>query len=78
MPNHDPTEDAFGFGTLAPSAKEKIKQIRPSLPTEDPTDVARIDALAEDGAGFVSREAVQTSEYVYRGVRSQRPELRFH
>ena len=75
MPTHDPTEDAFGFGALATSAKEKIKQIRPSVNAEDQTDLARIDALA-DGAGFVSREATQGSDYVYRGVRSQRPELR--
>ncbi len=75
MPTHDPMDDAFGFGNFAPSAKEKIKHIRPSVPAEDPTDLAKIDALA-DGAGFVSREAAQTNDYVYRGVRSQRPELR--
>ena len=71
---HDSTEDAFGFGAVSSSAKEKIKQIRPSAPAEDLTDVGRIDAVA-DGAGFVSREAAP-AEYVYRGVRSQRPEPR--
>ena len=75
MSTHEPTEDAFGFGALSHGAKEKIKQIRPALPPERSPDMARIDALADD-AGFVSREVAQNPEYVYRGLRGQRPEPR--
>jgi hypothetical protein len=32
MPMHEPSEDAFGFGAVSISAKEKIKHIRPSSP----------------------------------------------
>ena len=75
MPTHDPSEDAFGFGAVSISAKEKIKQIRPSLPSDDSTDMTKIDAVA-DNAGFVSREVGQPTEYVYRNLRAQRPEPR--
>lgn len=66
-------EDAFGFGS-APSAKEKIKHIRPAM-TEVATDMTLIDAVA-DNAGFVSREARQSEEYHYRSGRQIRPEPR--
>ena len=65
-------EDAFGFG--AASAKEKIKNIRPSLP-EVGFDMSRVDAVA-DSVGFVSREARPSAEYVYRSKRQASPEPR--
>ncbi len=37
--------------------------------------MAQIDAIA-DNAGFVSREAMQPTAYVYRNSRAQRPEPR--
>jgi hypothetical protein len=68
-------EDAFGFGSYSNSAKERVKQIRPSVPADNPTDLARIDAVA-DNAGFVSREVPPAAEYSYRSSRPQRPEPR--
>ena len=75
MPMHEPSEDAFGFGAVSNAAKERIKQIRPSSLPEGTTDMARIDAVA-DSAGFVSREVIQSADYVYRRSRAQRPEPR--
>jgi len=71
------SEDAFGFGSVSNSTKEKIKHIRPSAPLEDSLDISKIDAVA-DNAGFVSREVPQPSEspYTYRGARAYRPEPR--
>ncbi len=74
MSTHESGEDAFGFGSLATSAKERIRQIRPSAPPENDADLARIDAVA-DHAGFVSREA-PADEYVYQRARPPRPEPR--
>jgi hypothetical protein len=72
--NETSSEDAFGFGSVS-AAKEKIKNIRPSLPDVS-VDIARIDAVA-DSAGFVSREVVTApAEYVYRSSRQARPEPR--
>lgn len=73
--NETSSEDAFGFGSVS-SAKEKIRNIRPSLPDVS-VDMARIDAVA-DSAGFVSREAAvpPPTEYVYRSGRQARPEPR--
>ena len=75
MRNDETNEDAFGFGAVSSSAKERIKQIKPSVPAENAADMAAIDAVA-DGAGFVSREMVPAPEYSYRNARSQRPEPR--
>ena len=75
MQNGETNEDAFGFGAVASSAKERIKQIKPSVPAENVVDMAAIDAVA-DGAGFVSREMVPAAEYSYRNARTQRPEPR--
>ena len=74
MPTHEPREDAFGFGSLGTSAKEKLRQIKPSVNPESSADLLRIDAVA-DSAGFVSREA-PADEYVYRSTRQARPEPR--
>jgi hypothetical protein len=67
-------DDAFGFGSFA-SVKDRIKQIRPSISTAPPPDLARIDAVA-DNAGFVSREANAEPEYPLRNQRYQKPEPR--
>jgi hypothetical protein len=75
MSVHEPSEDAFGFGAVSSSAKERIKQIRPAVPPENTSNMARIDAVA-DNAGFVSRESAPQVEYVYRSSRTQRPEPR--
>ncbi len=56
MQQHDHVEDAFGFESVKSSAKNRIKQIRPSLPPELPADFTRVDEIAGN-AGFVSREA---------------------
>ena len=74
MSAHESQEDAFGFGSLATSAKDRIKQIKPAIASEPAEDLARIDAVA-DNAGFVSREA-PGPDYVYRSARSARPEPR--
>lgn len=72
--NETPSEDAFGFASVS-SAKDKIRNIRPSLPDVS-VDMTRIDAVA-DNAGFVSREAgLSPAEYVYRSSRQARPEPR--
>lgn len=72
---HEKSEDSFGFGALSNSAKERIKHIRPAPPPDNPADMSKIDAVADD-AGFVSREVQQVQEYVYRGTKGQRPEPR--
>lgn len=74
MPTHDAEEDAFGFGQVSISAKDKIRQIKPSVPA-DAADLAKIDAVA-DSAGFVSRESVLPAEHAYLGFRGKRPEPR--
>ena len=71
--NDNAPEDAFGFGAVN-TTKEKIRNIRPSVPDAG-VDMSRIDAVAES-AGFVSREANQADEYVYRSSRQARPEPR--
>jgi hypothetical protein len=74
-------DDAFGFAGLGSSARDRIKQIKPSTPAQEPADMARIDAMA-DNAGFVSREVipdVQAAEdplSLYQRSRLQRPEPR--
>ena len=75
MQNGEINEDAFGFGAVSSSAKERIKQIKPSVPSESAANLAAVDAVA-DGAGFVSREMVPTAEYSYRNARTQRLEPR--
>jgi hypothetical protein len=74
MSVHEPQEDAFGFGSLAATAKDRIKQIKPTSASEPTADLARIDAVA-DNAGFVSREAPGLHS-VYRSTASARPEPR--
>ena len=74
MSTHEPKEDAFGFGSIATSAKDRIRQIRPSAPPYSSGDLSKIDVVA-DNAGFVSREA-SVNEYVTRGSRLPRPEPR--
>lgn len=75
MSMHEKDEDAFGFGAVSSSAKDKIKQIRPTVHPDDVSDLARVDATA-DSVGFVSREASPAAEYTYRSARFQRPEPR--
>lgn len=74
MSAHEPQEDAFGFGSLASNAKDRIKHIKPSIPSESGGDLSKIDAVA-DQAGFVSREA-PGPDYGYRNLRATRPEPR--
>ncbi len=61
MQQHDHIEDAFGFGSVKNRAKDRIKEIRPSVPPESPADLTRVDEIAGN-AGFVSREAAQVIE----------------
>ncbi len=75
MQNSEINDDEFGFGAVSSSAKERIKQIKPSVPAGNATDMAAIDAVA-DSAGFISREMVPLPEYSYRSSRTHRPEPR--
>lgn len=68
------TEDEFGFRSL-PSARDRIRQIRPEAPTQPAPDLTRVDAVAAN-AGFVSREPAYEQDYTYRSSRIQRPEPR--
>ena len=68
----DPTEDAFGFGSIRTSAKDKIKHIKPAAPPDPPPDLARLDDVAGN-AGFISREALEPSNLPFRFIR-QNPE----
>lgn len=72
MPTSDEGEDSFGFGSLRPSAKDRIRDIKPSGPKEEFADTSRIDEVA-DNAGFISREAQDPPVYFGRG---RRPEPR--
>jgi len=51
--NQNLEEDPFGFDRSA--AKDKLRNIRPSVPAPVTSDMARVDAAAE-AVGFVSRE----------------------
>ncbi|MBW4038794.1 MAG: hypothetical protein HIU91_07935 [Acidobacteria bacterium] len=75
MSTDETTEDAFGFGAVSATAKDKLKQIRPSAVPENPFDIAKIDAVAEI-AGFVSREVSTPTPYSYRSAKAARPEPR--
>src|ERR1700709_257081 len=67
-------DDPFGFSSM--SVKDKIKQIRPSVPPDPPRDMAIVDAAAQS-AGFISREATLVPEQLpYRSSRTQRVEPR--
>jgi hypothetical protein len=52
-PNQNLDEDPFGFDRNA--AKDRLRNIRPSVPAPITSDMARVDAAAE-AVGFVSRE----------------------
>jgi hypothetical protein len=71
MSTHEPADDEFGFGGVRNSAKERIKQIKPTVSRESIPDMAKIDAIA-DSAGFVSREVLLPVEYSYPGRRASR------
>lgn len=62
-------EDAFGFGSLRTSTRDRIRSIKPSAPPDSAVDLAELDRVAGN-AGFVSREA-QTEDLAY--VRRGRP-----
>jgi hypothetical protein len=69
MHTPDGNEDAFGFGAIRPSAKDRIRSIKPAAPPEPPSDLTRLDAAA-DNVGFVSREvptALAEDVYSRRG-----------
>ena len=65
MQQHEHGDDAFGFGSVKSRAKDRVKQIRPSVPPESPTDLARLDEIAGN-AGFVSREPANVLEAATR------------
>lgn len=73
MHTPDVTEDAFGFGSVRSSAKDRIKQIKPTTPPDLPADLTRVDEIA-GSAGFVSREPLQQTDTVFRTGRSQASE----
>ena len=51
--NQNLDEDPFGFNKRA--AKDKLRNIHPSVPAPITSDMAKVDAAAE-AVGFVSRE----------------------
>jgi hypothetical protein len=71
MSMHEISEDEFGFGAVAASTKDRIRQIKPAAPPERHADMAKIDAVA-DNAGFVSREVPPALDYSYQGRRAPR------
>jgi hypothetical protein len=74
MSKHDHVEDEFGFDSLRSTAKDRIRDIKPSGPPETVTDFARIDAIAAS-AGFISREG-SDQQKPYQATRAPRPEPR--
>ena len=61
MSTLEPNDDEFGFTSLRANAKDRIRDIKPSAPAGPPTDMMRVDAVA-DAAGFTSREAPAAQE----------------
>ena len=74
MSTPDQTDDEFGFTSLRATAKDRIRDIKPSGPAGTPTDMTRVDAVA-DAAGFTSREAPLSQED-FTPVRGRRVEPR--
>lgn len=73
MQQHDDNEDVFGFESVRGSAKDKIRQIKPSAPPEPPADFTRVDEIAGN-AGFISREASAGAELAPRRGRPRAQE----
>ena len=73
MQQHEPTEDAFGFGAIKSSAKDRIKHIKPAIPPEAPLDLSRVDEIAGH-AGFISREVPADNETTPRRGRPRSQE----
>ena len=71
MPDHP--EDAFGFGTLRPTSKDKIRNIKPTAPPAPPADLTALD-LAAGSVGFVSREVQVDADLYSRRGRPRGPE----
>ena len=66
MHTPDQSDDAFGFGSIRPTARDKIQGIKPTTPPDPPADLATLDQVAGN-AGFVSREAPAGEFYSRRG-----------
>lgn len=67
MNTHEQPDDAFGFGSVRSSAKDRIKNIKPSAPPDSTVDLAVLDRVA-GSVGFVSREVqVEDDQYSRRG-----------
>ena len=73
MSMHESSEDAFGFGAVRSSAKDRIKSIKPTTPPAPPADLATLDGLA-DSVGFVSREVSSADALYTRRGRPKGPE----
>ena len=73
MSMHEHSEDAFGFGSVRSTAKERIRTIKPTAPPEVPADLATLDRVAGN-AGFVSREAQVDDDLYSRRGRPRGPE----
>ena len=71
MPDH--SEDAFGFGSVRASSKDRIRSIKPTVPPEPPADLAALDQVAGN-VGFVSREAPVEDDLYSRRGRPRGPE----
>ena len=72
MPEHE-QEDAFGFRSVKDSARERVRNIRPSQPPAPPEDLSVVDEIAGN-AGFVSREAALPLESAFRRGRPRASE----
>ena len=64
MPEDD-YEDAFGFESRRESARERVRNIKPSQPPVPPEDLSLVDEIAGN-AGFISREAPLRAETAFR------------
>jgi len=59
------TDDTFGFSAARKTTAEKLRDIKPSEVTIDPTPLAKIDAAAE-ALGFRSREEMRAPTQIRR------------
>ena len=73
MSTHETSEDAFGFGAVRSSAKDRIKSIKPTTPPAPPADLATLDGVA-DSVGFISREVPVADDLYTRRGRPRGPE----
>lgn len=73
MSMHEHPEDAFGFGSVRSTSKDRIKNIKPTTPPEPPANLDALDEVA-GSVGFVSREVSAGEDLYTRRGRPRGPE----